>query len=628
MAFSFLFQRDNKFLAVDIVNYLHKTALLWPYDIESVSFDGNIAAIQTIQYGSTKDKWIKLPYTFTINERKILFVGDVRLDNRIELMKELSLSPNEEYTDAVLIVHSYLKWGNVCGKYLLGDFSFALYDYTLQSLLCMRDHMGVRPLYYYQNDSLFIVSDTIDIILAHPSVSQALNNTVVAEWCMTAHVFNTFETFYKEIYKCPRAMYLSITQTTIQKQEYWNINEIVPLDYEGEHKYVEHLQLLLKQVVKDRIDISYPIAAHSSGGLDSSVISVIANRICKKQDKLFYTYNWCKEKDNSNLHEWADARKLADLEDFIHEEIELDKNAIEQYLLHHNIALHGTTMFEYERSVLEKSKAQGVRAILSGFGGDEILTSRSKNNYRDKIYKGQFFHVYKRLLSEVKIDKFHHLKVFKRFMGELFRSLLSEQYLTKDKRKEVERRVGVKKKLLNKEFAKFITENKPIEPLIFYGSIHEQQRQAIDSGYHQERMETWAVIGREYGVRYLYPYLDKRIVEFSLSIPEHLYYKDGQTRYLYRQASQDLLPEFLHNKGKPLESNRVKDLIKIECKILSELKVTQMNTDSSLSYVNKVRLQEKIDGFIYNMDNDLLNTSDSIHEFIAIRTMLLAIQLK
>src|SRR4051812_2141433 len=80
-------------------------------------------------------------------ERQLLFVGDVRLYNRADLFRQLDVgaAPGEA-TDADIAWHAYLRWGEDCPKYLVGDFSFAIWDERTRSLFAARDHFGVRPL--------------------------------------------------------------------------------------------------------------------------------------------------------------------------------------------------------------------------------------------------------------------------------------------------------------------------------------------------------------------------------------------------------------------------------------------------------------------------------------------------
>lgn len=92
-------------------------------------------------------------------------------------------------------------------------------------------------------------------------------------------------------------------------------------------------------------------------------------------------------------------------------------------------------------------------------------------------------------------------------------------------------------------------------------SILKIQHRLINSGYHQERFESWAALGRKLGINYAYPYLDKRIIEFALSLPSSLYFKNEQSRYLYKLSTENYLPSFMLDKRKPSETNRVTSIL-------------------------------------------------------------------
>jgi asparagine synthase (glutamine-hydrolysing) len=265
-AFFALMQRDGSCPSADITHSLYQAAALYPHDrAESITCD-SIAMGQAVRWISERDKQMKLPCRLEIDGRPYCFAGDVRLDNRDELINQLNMI-DKEPGNAELIIRACLEWGEEeFADHLLGDFSFALYDVSSQTLFCVRDHMGVRPLYYHANDSFFLVSDSIEVILAHPEVSQTLNDNVIAEFALKGWVFNQQETFFTSIRKCPRATCMKITKEDIASHEYWDIKEIKPLQYDTEEEYVEHLKTLIETVIADRIDSAYPISAHMSGG--------------------------------------------------------------------------------------------------------------------------------------------------------------------------------------------------------------------------------------------------------------------------------------------------------------------------------------------------------------------------
>lgn len=561
-AFFFLLQRDGTDPSADTIDTLYDKTISWPHDHEKLLVQGNIALGQATQWISERDKKAKLPLSVEIDGNLYCFTGDLRLDNRSELIKQLHIA-DKETGNAELIVRAYLKWGEEkFADRLLGDFSFALYDVSSETLLCVRDHMGVRPLYYHSNDTFFLVSDCIEVILAHPEVSQTLNDTVVAEFALKGWVFNQKETFFTSIQKCPRATCMKITKGGMVSHEYWDIKEIQPLQYDTEEEYVEHLKELIETVIVDRIDAAYPISAHMSGGLDSSVIATIAGRMWKeKGNETFYTYNWCRPgpDDDPEWHEWGDARKIAEIEGFEHEEIDCNAETIKEALLTHDIRTDGTTMYEYERVLLPQAEAKGVRLILSGFGGDEILTARFRDTHIDKIRKGRFIAAWKALKNELpEHKKLNSLRLPYRYFKLIQKSMRPNRFRRKKDSENLEKIVSISLSMLKSDFAHFARLSHTNLFASFKESIIEKQHFYINLGYHQERMESWAVLGRKAGVRYVYPYLDKRIVEFALSIPSSLYFKYGQSHYLYRQAIMQYLPSFLQNKIKPSETYRVK----------------------------------------------------------------------
>ncbi len=87
----------------------------------------------------------------------LVLTADARIDNRGELISALRLndSPVEKITDSALILAAYAEWGNQCPEKLIGDFAFAIWDKRKQVLFCARDHMGVKPFYYYYEPGKF-----------------------------------------------------------------------------------------------------------------------------------------------------------------------------------------------------------------------------------------------------------------------------------------------------------------------------------------------------------------------------------------------------------------------------------------------------------------------------------------
>ena len=81
----------------------------------------------------------------------LVLTADVRIDNRGELFEKLNIDQKNTdiITDSDLILFSYQKWGEECAKYLRGDFAFIIWDKNYRKLFAARDHIGIKPFYYF-----------------------------------------------------------------------------------------------------------------------------------------------------------------------------------------------------------------------------------------------------------------------------------------------------------------------------------------------------------------------------------------------------------------------------------------------------------------------------------------------
>ncbi len=148
---------------------------------------------------------------------KLVITADARIDNREELIKALNLTDKkpEDITDSELILYSYEKWEENCPEKLIGDFAFAIWDGFKRKLFCVRDHMGVKPFYYYKSDKIFIFASEIKTLLCLKEVPQKLNELMVAFYLARIFKDNTI-TFYHDIVRLPAANSINVSKDNLQ----------------------------------------------------------------------------------------------------------------------------------------------------------------------------------------------------------------------------------------------------------------------------------------------------------------------------------------------------------------------------------------------------------------------------
>ena len=226
----------------------------------------------------------------------LVITADARIDNRKELSKELGIQDKENIPDSYFILMAYKRWNEECLDKLLGDFAFAIWDKNLDKLFCARDHMGVKPFYYYLSDDLFVFGTEIKAIFTFTEIPIKLNEKKLALFFMK-DIMDKELTFYEDIKCLPAAHNLTVNKHKIVLKTYWELNPNSEIIMDSEEDYVEAFLEIFVEAVRCRLRSSVPIGFELSGGLDSSSI------VCTVKEILFEEQKMDAIKTFSNVYE-------------------------------------------------------------------------------------------------------------------------------------------------------------------------------------------------------------------------------------------------------------------------------------------------------------------------------------
>jgi asparagine synthase (glutamine-hydrolysing) len=207
-------------------------------------------------------------------------VCDARLDGRrdlIALLQSCGQPCSPGASDAELILGAYKVWGGNCLAYLLGDFSFAIWDAPRRRLFCARDQMGVKPFFYARLGSLFFFSNTLNCLRQHSAVSDRLNELSIADFLLFDMIRDPAATAFADIRRLAPAHALVCEQKEVSIRRYWSPPASEPLLYQRREDYVDHFRELFDTAVADRLP-SGSACILMSGGLDSSAVATSARR--------------------------------------------------------------------------------------------------------------------------------------------------------------------------------------------------------------------------------------------------------------------------------------------------------------------------------------------------------------
>jgi len=215
------------------------------------------------------------------NGKDYIIVYNGELYNFQDLRNELIKSGHEfvSQSDTEVLLTSYIEWKENCLQKLNGIYAFAIFCPQDNTVFLARDHLGIKPLFYYWNEDIFAFCSEIKGLLTLPFVSKKVDKTGIFNLIAFGPSRIPFNAIFKDIVELPPAHCIVLNNEKIKIYEYWQ-----PKDKElvcSQNDLINEVQLLVKDAVKRQLVADVPVCFFLSGGLDSSIISFIASEIYK-----------------------------------------------------------------------------------------------------------------------------------------------------------------------------------------------------------------------------------------------------------------------------------------------------------------------------------------------------------
>ena len=538
-----------------------------------------IALAHAMTWLSPESKKEKLPFYDEPAQQAV--TADVRLDNRAELLHVLGI-PDPSTPDSVILLRAYQAWGDECPQHLLGDFCFVIWDGRRQKIFAARDQLGIRPLFYSAGAGRLAFASDMAGMLELLHESPYLDLEYLVTWFHTPNRYQHGRTWYSNIASLPPAQAFSFDANGLRVWEYWKPEDAPAIEMKNEHEYIAALRDLLEKSVQARLRCEYPIGAHLSGGLDSSSVAVLAGRTLKNVGQSLTAFTWSPPVQSGEILHPNDERKRL-LSICSNENLPLFftqvSPASDAYLDTCDPSLLPANTLRHEFPVMQKASSEGIRLLLSGWGGDEFISYKGRGYLRELFLKKQWrslarslfsragynpikwiYYTYTEILLFSLPASIREYKKYSRFSS--FSRNITPQLLPVLKRKQ-QRLSGAEKFTGAIPAPGFFTPDfyRRLETAAHetngdhhhqhgihpqheaYTSIREAQIASLRNGHLALRTESWGAHAARLGLQYAYPLLDRRIVEFTLGLPVRLFKGPrGQNRYIFRLALEGILP--------------------------------------------------------------------------------------
>ncbi len=492
----------------------------------------NEGKLHEIEYGNFSGGFFldsRLPHTITdclyqdvANELLVLMHGS--LYNREELHRDCHLNSNN-VSDPALVAQLFLLYGPDMVTRLNGDFAIVIYHVRTNRLYIFRDHLGNVPVVYtILEQAVYFSTDTIALCRAYKGTARINMDPLVADYKPVDLTLTPND----NVLMLKPGHWLAVDEASATVHKYWEPERIKTDNALTQEEVFTELKFLLENAVRIRADHRFRAGAHLSGGLDSSLVAVIARKAYAHQP-LFYGYSWTPDNavlPEGELDERDLIREIGEMADikpaFIHIEVRDLIGCVKN-------SLHNFFYFKEEK-VIELSKAHKTNLLFSGWGGDEFMSIGSLGVDSDLVRTGDWKTYFTKnpLTDPKKTIKYLIFRVILPAIG----------YIRLSTKK------GYKGNMyfFKKEYKTFY--RKTLRAFDCYRSRREFHLNMLYTYHISERTGPWCIFGHKNGIVYRYPLLDKRIIEYMLKVPSRLLVKDNKyTRIIPREISSGLLPE-------------------------------------------------------------------------------------
>lgn len=442
-------------------------------------------------------------------------------------------------TDTEVLLKGWHFWGEKVLNKLEGMWAFGIYDYEKKTMTVCRDRFGIKPLYFMKTDDSFVFSSEIKPILniSNKSIEPDLN--IINHFLFWGNSDWKENCFFKGVKRLQPSSFIKIqfdTDVKIQKfeiEKYYDIEKIInkQRNYTGNIEMArEEYYALLKDSVNMTLEADVPVGSALSGGLDSSsVVSMINELKADSGSKTVQNF----QKTFSAVYDYdADCDEsffINELSDFLKVEnyktipdSKKYNQAIEKFVYHQEEPVGGASVFA--GWCVSELTSKHVTVTLDGQGADEYLFGY--NYFYGALLKSNMKNPYNLMhLLFKRNNTFDFTKVLKYFLGFAFNKRAEKIFLSR-----IKHSLNYRGEIPENEYSFFKFKNlNEATVFAFTGLVNLLK-------YLDRNTMAFSIESRP-------PFLNRKLVEFSLSLPIDYILKDGWNKYISRISMDKKLPK-------------------------------------------------------------------------------------
>jgi asparagine synthase (glutamine-hydrolysing) len=612
-------QRNRVPLAPSTLDRMRASMAGWAPDGGALWRDPQAGLGQSRLFSTPESHYDRLPRRDAVSG--ISFTAAARVDNRAELgrLLDISLAEQAELPDTEFLFRAYLRWGQDCPGHVYGDWAFAAWHPAERQLFLARDHCGNTSLFYYADPQRFaFASDRqalLELSLAPAEIASAelipaeIDELYLAQVLVSWPAYHGERTIHTSIRRLPPAHTLTVTPERLQVAQYWWLEAVPELRLPRREDYVAAFSEIFDEAVRARLrtpvldgDASR-VAVTLSGGLDSSAVTATAAGLVRHRGQRVSAFTSVPLSDSGNYagNRFGDELPFAEATARFAGNVDLHAitaaslnpvQAIRRVLRILEEPAHAAGNFYWIVDLEEAARARGCRVLLTGQMGNAGVS-----------WTGDLF-------SQSHAFRIRQLGLSRWARGEVTRAKerlsraapagrlagLLAGLLTKVRRRRIDFGEWCRGSAIHPDFARRLN-------LLDQQLCDLDQRPAVTP--REKRCHILmpgralggalhAQIGAAHDLEVRDPTGDARLLEFTLSVPDHIFMdpETGLDRWLIRQAMQHRLPDQVRLNRR--RGRQAADLVPRlrACAAEVEMTLDQLGRGPAAAYVDVSHMRE------------------------------------
>lgn len=478
---------------------------------------------------------------FSADQRYVI-VYNGEIYNFMEIRKELERDGYKFLSncDTEVILYAYAKWGSQCFAKFNGMFAIALYDIENKKLTLARDRVGKKPLYYYYHNGHFVFGSELKPIMEYPYFEKKVDKDVINHYLCNKYLVAPL-CIFEHTYKMVPGTILEYQDGKINKITYWDV--VAQYQEKSAHKNTdfteckESIDGILQDAVASRLVADVPVGTFLSGGIDSTLVTAIAQKVTdtpvntysigfhdKERNEAPYSAEIAKYLGTNHHEHYVDEQDIFELID------DLPKFFDEPF----------SDSSQLPTMLVSKHAVQDITVALSGDGGDEIFCGYKMYDWTWIAQHFDFcgalaYHIPGRKLLDHKLPP-----ELRAFVHNRAKNTKTQLY--------IDVMVEEAQKLLGRSASniKYVHEDRLTMP------NWQERRMLLDMQTYlpDEILAKTDRASMKYSLEVRCPLLDYRIIEESFHIPHRYKYHQFDKKHILKEITYQYVPKELLDRPK------------------------------------------------------------------------------